>query len=306
MDNKVHKKISHFAEQLLKFAQKCSSVNNHNFLELLALWSNQKRVVRLVATTKTYWHIEKFCAVNNLIYDHSAKKQATKTRTALGDIFTVSVDWEDPSGDFFVVIIGKTEEDVRQALEYENNDVSFELFGQLYQYPACCIESYSKMKSDSDWIYNYLVHSPIDISGYYQCNRLAVLFDESVLLPEFFPCHIACKETKKLGIQYEEILRFAGWNERLRKIQQSLKAPILIRHGILFQLVDSQICENLIKYKPLRDWQIEWRGYLLPDDLFYQSDSLTFSTRQIRFLSNGKVIGEESVDEIYNRVLLFN
>lgn len=306
LNNKNNIDIEKFTEQLLKFVKTCPSVNNHNFLELMALRANKKKVVRLVVTNDTYPSVKEFCILTGLFQIHSEKKQMSLVNTVLGDIFTVSVDWDDPKGDFFVVVIGRREEDVQMALEYENKNVSFKQFGRLYGYPSCCIEGYSNIENGEDWIVNYLKQSPINIPGYYQCNRLAVLFDENTLLPEFFPCHIACKQTRELGKQYEELLRNAGWEQRLQKIRKSLKSPILIRHGTLLQLVNSRTCKNLVKYKPLMDWQINWRGQLTVDDPFYQADSLKISTGKLQFLSRDKVISEEPIDAVNNRILLFN
>ena len=297
--------MADFAQKILTFARTCSTVNTHNLIELLALWAGKKRVVRIVASDATYDAVKRFCELTHLVFGHSAKKQAPRLNTSTGDTFTVSVPWDDPTGEYFAVIVGRREEAVTHALDCESSDVSFRTFGELYEYPECCIEGYSDIESGDDWIRAYLRRSPIDVAGHHYGNRLAVLFDTATLIPDFFPCCISCEPTRRLGEQYAQLLKEAGLESHLRQIRRSLLSPILIRHGALLQLSESQTSSQVIRYRASRDWQINWRGSLPANDPFYRANSLMIFDGALRFLSFGEVIAEEPVGILENRLLLF-
>lgn len=297
--------LEQYAERVVKLAQSCPTMNPHNFLELLAIWKGCKSVIRLVVTDDTYKPVQEFCEDLALVQMHSIKRQAPKVSTSTGDTFTVSVEWDDPTGKFFVVIIGRTAEAVQKAIECEDAEVSFREFGSLYGYPPCCIETYAEIQGGEDWIASYLRRSPLHLPGRAAGNRLAVLFDGSTLIPDYFPCTIGCAPTAKLGEQYSALLRDAGWSAYLYKIQESLMSPILIRSGTLLQLFGCRRSGNVFYYTASRDWQINWRGSLSLDDPFFDSDTMTILGDTMRFAAGGKVLAQEPMGVLDNRLLIF-
>lgn len=297
--------LERYATKIVQMAQSCPILNAHNFLELLAIWQGCKGVVRLVVTDDTYAPVRQFCEDLGLVQGHSIRKQAPKICTSTGDTFTVSVDWDDPMGEFFVVIIGQAAEAVQTALECENGEVSFRTFGRLYGYPSCCVEAYADIQEGEDWITAYLRRSPLHLPGRAAGNRLAALFDGSTLLPDYFPCSLRCAATAELGEQYSRLLQEAGWSAYLDRVQRSLASPILIRSGTLLQLLDYQPSDNSIRYRASRDWQINWRGSLPADDLFFDADTLTICGETLRFFAAGEFLAEEPVGVLENRLLTF-
>ena len=57
-------------------------------------------------------------------------------------------------------------------------------------YPTCCVESMRDKSSLGSHYRSYIFTS--DPSRYWQLNRLSALFSKFILMPDFFPCHLAC------------------------------------------------------------------------------------------------------------------
>lgn len=294
-----------FAERVHELVKTCPSLSNHNFLELLALFFGEKRVVRLVMTDETYPLVREFCGQHDLIQDHSSRKQAPSVRATTGDTFTVSVDWDDPRGEYFAVVIGRSREDVERALEFENSDVSFRSFGELYEYPPCCVEAYADLERGGEWVSMYLGRSSLGCHGSIYSNRLGALFDGSALLPDFFPCRLDCRMTGELGKRYESLLMRIGADEYLEQARVSLSSPIMVRSGSLLQLYRSTQNGELIEYDPTEARQISWKGNLSADDVFWKADSVLTSGLRLQFLSRKQVLTEEPVNMLDNRLLTF-
>lgn len=294
-----------FAEDALRLVEDCEPLSFHNLLELLAVRLGFKRVMRLVLSDEVYRPVSEFCENNNLAQRHSLKKQAPQFITPTGDIFTTSVDWNDPAGRDFVVIIARSESEVTPALVCENRGVSFREFGDLYEYPCCCVEVYGDLKGGEDWIEAYLRRSTAAAAGYYQGNRLAALFDGSTLIPDYFPCRTDCEATKALGTQYAAILRDVGWNDSLMAVERSLLSPILIRSGALIQLRDSNREGDKVKYDASKALQINWKQSLPTDDPFWQADLLELRDGVLKMMASGRVVLEEAANQFENHLLLF-
>lgn len=294
-----------FAEDAFELVRSCPALNSHNFLELLGLFAGVKRVVRLVATEETYPLIAEFCQRNGLLQAHSKNKQAPKRRAATGDTFTVTVDWDDPSGKYFVVIIGQNYNAVDWALDCEDRDVSYQAFGELYEYPTCCIEAYADLMAGEEWVSAYLRRSALGEAGSLYSNRLATLFDGSTLIPDFFPCRLNCELAKEIGKRYKALLESISWHAYLSQIEASLSTPILVRSGALIQLRGNKGNSKLISCDQTTMRQIAWKGLLTEDDPFWSADSLSVPDGHLRLFLNGRVLADEPTDLFNNRLLMF-
>jgi hypothetical protein len=294
-----------FAQDAFEMVQACASLSNHNLLELLALFFAEKRVVRLVLTDETYPIVREFCRRHDLVQEHSSRKQAPSVRAPTGDTFTVSVDWDDPRGEFFVVVVGRCREDVKGALEFENRDASFRSFGELYEYPPCCVEAYADLERGGEWISAYLGRSNLECQTSIYSNRLATLFDGSTLLPDYFPCRLDCKLTVELGKRYESLLMRNGCDGYLQQARVSLAYPIILRSGSLLQLYGSSQTAESIEYDAAKVRQIGWRGGLPADDVFWKADSVLTSESRLQLLSGEEVLTDEPVELLNNRLLTF-
>jgi len=57
-------------------------------------------------------------------------------------------------------------------------------------YPTCCVEAMRDKSSLGLHYRSYIFAS--DPGRYWQLNRLSALFSKFILMPDFFPCHLAC------------------------------------------------------------------------------------------------------------------
>ena len=304
-DAVVTRSESLMADGIRVLIKSCPSLNTQNRLELLAVHLGAKQLVRLVVTDETYPLVREFCSQHGLIQDHSSKKQAPSIRAPTGDTFTVSVDWDNPLGEFFAVVIGRSRGDVERALEFENSNASFRSFGELYEYPPCCVEAYADLERGGEWVSMYLGRSSLESQGSIYSNRLGVLFDGSTLLPDFFPCRIDCKSTDELGKRYESLLTRIGADEYLEQVRVSLSSPIMVRSGSLLQLYGSTQNGGLFEYDPAEARQISWKGNLSADDVFWKADSVLTSGLRLQFVARKQVLAEEPVELLNNRLLTF-
>jgi hypothetical protein len=279
--------------------------SNHNFLELLGLFYNKKRVVRLIVTDTSYPIVREFCRKHGLLEKHSFKKQAPKIEDITGDIFTVSVNWDDPRGEFFAVIVSKLLDDLERALELENNDASFRSFGELYEYPPCCVEAYEDLERGGNWISTYLSRSAPAAEGSIYTNRLGVLFDGNTLLPDFFQCKLNCHLTEDLGRRYESLLQQAGAHAYLKQARRSLSAPIVVRSGFLLQLYGSRRSAGGWEFDSDQVRVICWDSSVPPDYSFREADTVQVSEGRFRFLCGSRTLLDQPVELLNNRLLTF-
>lgn len=293
---------------LMKFAQYTQDfvsvlcLSGHNFLELLGVYTEYKRVVRLSIDIEQYPIVTNYCNKVGFICGHAQLKQAIVQQDSTGDIFTLSVDWDDPRGRFVVIIIGKYYPDVQDALYCENRDSSFREFGILYQYPTCCVESYYDLEQRNNWTSALLSRTPIKRSYPYIANRLGALFDGSTLTPDYFPCSLCCEATIEIGQYYADSLNKIGWSTKLQLIQQSLRYPILVRAGVLLQIRNYKVVQGAgICYDPKTVLVINWQGRLPPNDIFWTSDTIYNLDQRLEFFVDHKKTFESS-----DRLLFFH
>jgi hypothetical protein len=226
-------------------------------------------------------------------------------RSATGDTFTVSVDWDDPRGEFFAVIVSKLSNDLERALELENNDASFRSFGEMYEYPPCCVEAYEGLERGGNWISTYLSRSAPAAEGSIYTNRLGVLFDGSTLLPDFFPCKLDCGLTEDLGRRYESLLQQVGAHAYVKQARRSLSAPIVVCSGFLLQLYECR--------QSARGWEFDsdqvrvvcWDSTVPPDNSFQEADTVQVSEGRFRLLCGNRTLIDEPVELLNNRLLTF-
>jgi hypothetical protein len=294
-----------FADGILELLRACPTLTQHNFIELLALFFGEKWVVRLILTTRTYPQVQDFCSQNGLLQDHSVRKQALSVRSDTGDVFTVSVDWDDPRGEFFVVIISRSSEDLERALELENNDASFRSFGEMYEYPPCCVEAYEDLERGGNWISTYLSRSAPAAEGSIYTNRLGVLFDGYTLLPDFFPCTLNCRLTEDLGRRYESLLQRAGADADVKQARRSLSAPIVVRSGCLLQLYECQRSADGWQFDSDQVRVICWDSSVPSDNSFREADTVQVSAGRFRLLCGSRTLIDQPVESLNNRLLTF-
>jgi hypothetical protein len=95
--------------------------------------------------------------------------------------------------------------------------------GRLLGYPECCIEAYEQIHRGGDWVLSMLRQTPIGVPVFSACNRLARLFGDWALLPDYYPCSFSCVATAAWS---SEIVREAS-KEGLADYIQTSKLQLL-------------------------------------------------------------------------------
>jgi len=265
----------------------------------------RKRIVRLVLDQDEFLQVKSFCDRMGLVAQHGCTKQAPVKKDELGDVFTVTVDWDDPAGDRFVTVVGRSEQDVGYAIRHEDQAVQFRDFGALYEFPACCVESYLELEQGNEWVAACLFHTPVNTRAFKEANRLAALFDGSTLIYDYFPCSLTCEATQELGCRSRALLESLGWNQLMKSVEASISSPILIRSGALLQIRGAVQSQEILYFNPVRTRQIAWRATLPLDDVFWNSDAITVVDGRIRLFANGKLTSDDEANSYDSRLLVF-
>jgi len=298
--------IRRFAEEAHALVSHCSGLNTHNLIELVHLFAGYKRIVRLVLDQTEFSNVRAFCERTRLVARHGCKKQAPVKRDELGDVFTVTVDWDDPTGDRFVAIVGRSEQDVSNAIRYEDESAPFRDFGTLYEFPSCCVEAYLELEQGNEWVASCLARTPVNGRAFKEANRLAALFDGCTLIYDYFPCCLACPETQELGRRSRALLESLGWNKLMKCVDDSLSAPILVRSGSLLQLCGATSLSGRLNFDPKFTRQIPWRASLPRDDVFWRSDCVAVLDGRIRMFARGELAADDEIELFHNRLLVFD
>jgi hypothetical protein len=105
-------------------------------------------------------------------------------------------------------------------------------------YPDCCTRF---MKDSSSLAFHYRRYLFDSAPRLWEINRLTTLFSSGLLMPDFFPCSLACEEARRFATPFiqlaEEIL---PEGEAARWIRQA-KQPLLIYQGSLYSFSDWRI-----------------------------------------------------------------
>jgi hypothetical protein len=114
--------------------------------------------------------------------------------------------------------------DAEALAHIEATDPGSPEIGRRLGYPPCCITAYEEIHRGHDWIAVMLRRSSTGEPGLTPCNRLARLFGEWALLPDYFPCSFSCRTSAAWA---EEIARAAS-ERGLRKYIEAAKSALAI------------------------------------------------------------------------------
>ena len=229
-------------KNLIKLPTLCESFSMRNILEVLALFENQKKVVRVPIKNHEWNILNDFCKTNNLQICHSNFKISIVRETSLGDIFTENVPWNSNSDKIlgFVAYIATSKDIAQMAADMESRADS-ENLGELYQYPNCCVENYSKKIETGDFWLDVLLSNSKGFNHSFYSNKLAYLFDDISIISDYFPCSLNCKETILMGKKYRDILLKYDLEDFYINIKNHLCKPIIVGDGFLLQFNSSDL-----------------------------------------------------------------
>ena len=209
-------------------------------IELMRLVTGTKSLVRLVAEERTYQALRNLIGSLGFSCTISTVKQAQITMSS-GDIYTRTVEWNDPAGVCFSIFVSTDTDLIEEAITLEadnsgdsnNNNVRM---ANLLGYPQCCVEHYNLNQDSIDWLRSILNTHTEGLPVQAAANPLARYFTGHSLIPDFFPCSLSCSGTQQLSVYSIEALLFFEMKEKYEEILSALIKPV-------FQLGEDAICQ---------------------------------------------------------------
>lgn len=204
----------------------CDVLKSSEQIEILAALAGEKAVVRLTATDETVRPYSELAAKLDLHFQVSTVRQA-QVRATGGDVYTRTVPWTDPHGQWFSVFIGGCPDKLSDAVRLETDNASDEKVGELLGYPRCCLSAYSSVQGNANWLESVLDEWDTAVMAPAVSNPLARLFSGHSFIPDFFPCSIGCPHSLRLAQRFYAVLLDMGYGSEAAAIQRELKRPIV-------------------------------------------------------------------------------
>lgn len=102
-------------------------------------------------------------------------------------------------------------------------------------YPACCTRF---MMESPSLAYHYRRYLFDTAPRHWEINRLTTLFSAGLLMPDFFPCSLACSEARRFATPFIQLAKETLQDgEAVRWIGQA-QQPLLMYQGSLFSFSD--------------------------------------------------------------------
>jgi hypothetical protein len=192
-------------EDAKKLIDNLSVIEDRHLLELLAVHSGLKKVMRIhIANDKEYALLSDFCKHNTLHLAHSQFRLKLSWANEIGDQFYNDVPWEDESAEEFIAYLTKEDLDGLSRSIYIEREGSHEDAGRLYGYPHCCCENYELISNGEEWVKVLSDNSQGTFFSPWG-NKLAYLVHGFTLFPDYFPCSYNCKATVELSKEYFQL-----------------------------------------------------------------------------------------------------
>lgn len=119
--------------------------------------------------------------------------------------------------------------------EKPNSQELYSKTGKYLGYPTCCIHAWEKSNEQKKFYQQYLYE---DINRYWQINRLASIFQDKLLIPDFFPCSLHCTHALKFADLNFSIAEKYFDDEWIEDAKKSLQAILLFYNSELFFFKD--------------------------------------------------------------------
>lgn len=158
--------------------------------------------------------------------------------------------------------------------------------GIRLSYPVCCVEAMRDKSSLASHYRSYIFAS--DSGRHWQLNRLSALFSKFIMMPDFFPCHLACSHANNFVEPFVSLAADIWGPDTQAEMVRRAQQPIFLwKDWVLtfgqFSVVDQcvRVERNSGMKVPLSTLGI-YRHFTNPALLFFQH--LPLSTVQERRL----------------------
>ncbi len=111
-------------------------------------------------------------------------------------------------------------------------------------YPSCCVSSMMGKSSIDSHYASYISGSNRDRQ--WRINRLAVLFSKYVLIPDFFPCSLSCRNAADYARPFEGLARIAWCENDYKAAVSAAQQPILLWGEFLVSFSKYSIVDGML------------------------------------------------------------
>lgn len=209
-----------------------------NVLEFLALFSNDKKVVRLVLTR------EQAQKVSQTITQHSPNICYGSSQYVLHEVFKSS-KWdsfhkrcfkaEEEEGDLRAYFFGEARF-VDLAIEAEDDVADAITLGALFGIPDCCARKYdSSLDASGQWMKSYMgSETPISVVDA-TVNRFSSIVGSQIgFHNDYFPCGVDCEKTFQICAANRERLLQYGFDELAKLANANAVGVAISYHDHVF------------------------------------------------------------------------
>jgi hypothetical protein len=107
--------------------------------------------------------------------------------------------------------------------------------GKFLGYPECCRRSLEGKDALARLYRRYLFE---DSDRHWEINRLAALFHDAILMPDFFPCSMSCASARSYVIPFHDVALRVLSKREIEEAKKAMCAPITIIAGEIVQWRD--------------------------------------------------------------------
>jgi hypothetical protein len=107
--------------------------------------------------------------------------------------------------------------------------------GKFLGYPECCRSAMNGEDALARLYRRYLFE---DSDRHWQLNRLAALFHDTLLMPDFFPCSLSCLLARQYVCSFQSVAATVFSPNEMKRTRAVMRAPITIVAGEAIQWRD--------------------------------------------------------------------
>jgi hypothetical protein len=275
-----------------------------NVFETIAVLDGFKPVMRLVLSDEYIPLVAHELRAFGLAVSASTWGLRPAYTTSLGDVYT-DIDRTGTRRCQRVVAVARSASSADAFLQAET-DGDHEAMGYMLGYPRCCMRAYQDLSEKRDWLTELLEHTSPHARYPHQTNRVAYLFDEHWLGFDYFPCSLLCADTKNIFETVARLARESGMHALVDQITTDLRAPILLKSGVVVQLRGASCADGMAKYDLSRSRLYGWRVEEGADeDPIWTSDQVERINGELRFYRERRLLASSLEDVSSTRLLVF-
>ncbi len=292
---------------LARLLEAVPDFNFRNFLEIVALLSGSKNVVRLSIHDECEAPLKSGLSCLGLACVRSGFRQKTSFTSALGDSYTIPVPFDQEEHLPYTMMVARDSATAVAAMAMEDDPAEIDGIGKVLGYPDCCVASYQEIGAHHDWLKVWLDNTPLQSSYDYRGNKLAYLFWGRTLFFDYFPCSATCTHTRDISLMMERELSARDMKSMLEAVRAEMCVPIMIVRGVVVALQehhfrpDGSVLEYNLAYS--RRWL--WEPHAdAPDHFFWSSNNLTVSRGALECRKGERILGYIEQDA-HQRLMVF-